>query len=285
MKKEIRIVDEQRGILQITTHDERHYAKQVTDEGTGLPKIAFEPSVTWVCSFYPKGVAFFKWLADKGWDEAEAIKAAAGDKGSKVHLACASLLEGQEVNITAPGIEGTRYLNKSTGQLEELTAEEYECVMAFADWYKNGACPRCKKAGCFDVIAFEYVVWGDGYAGSVDLKVRLRCCGAVGIVDIKSGQNIWREYELQVSAYKHADPETIDFLGILQVGYRRNKNQKWKFTEVPDRFDLFLAARQIWAVETEGVKPLQKDYPLSISLPDRMQSEVTEEINELVAAE
>ena len=54
-------------------------------------------------------------------------------------------------------------------------------------------------------------------------------------------------------------------LGILQVGYRRNK-AGWKLTEVEDQFPLFLAAKQIWAKECEGVEPFKKDYPLSITL-------------------
>jgi hypothetical protein len=54
-------------------------------------------------------------------------------------------------------------------------------------------------------------------------------------------------------------------LGILQVGYKRNKNG-FKFTEVEDQYPLFLATREIWKKETSGQRPLQKDYPLEISL-------------------
>ena len=54
-------------------------------------------------------------------------------------------------------------------------------------------------------------------------------------------------------------------LGILQVGYRRNK-AGWKLTPVEDQFPLFLAAKQIWQKECEGVAPLRRDYPLSVSL-------------------
>ena len=54
-------------------------------------------------------------------------------------------------------------------------------------------------------------------------------------------------------------------LAILQLGYRRNK-AGWKFTEVEDKFDLFLAARQIWHNESSGDKVSQKDFPLMLSL-------------------
>ena len=33
-----------------------------------------------IAGHYPKGIAFYKWLAEKGWDESQALKSAAGDK-------------------------------------------------------------------------------------------------------------------------------------------------------------------------------------------------------------
>lgn len=250
MKKEIRIANEEKKILQITTFDERWYAKDKVNAITGLPEYRFVPSVTWIAGHYPKGVAFYKWLASKGWDEAEAIKNAAGDKGSKIHLAVASLLDGNEVRIDS------KFTNKSTGQEDELTPEEYEAVMSFVDWYE-----QTKP----EVIAWEYVVWNDeeGYAGTVDLKCKID--DKTYIVDVKSSQDIWPEYELQVSAYKHAD-QRVDATAILQLGYRRNKTQKFKFTEIEDRYELFLAAKKIWAFECAGQAPLQKDYPMSLTL-------------------
>lgn len=87
MKKIIRITDEKRGIVQVTTSDERWYLKPSTDPVTELPVYKPVPSSTWIAEHWPKGIGFYRWLADKGWDEAEAIKAAAGDKGSAVHNA------------------------------------------------------------------------------------------------------------------------------------------------------------------------------------------------------
>jgi hypothetical protein len=249
MKKEIREVDPEKGIVQITTYDERWYTKPSNHPVTGLPDYQFVPSVTWIAGHYPKGVQFYKWLADKGWDEAEAIKQAAGDKGSKIHYAIDDLIHGKEIAMNA------QYPSKLTGQLEELSVQEYEAILSFADWY-NETKP--------EIISSEYVVFNDeqGYAGTVDIKCKID--GKTYIVDLKSGQHIWSEYELQLSAYKHAE-QGIDALAILQVGYRKNK-KKFKFTEIEDKFDLFLAAKQIWANECAGQTPSQKDYPLSVSL-------------------
>jgi hypothetical protein len=99
MKKVIRNVDEKRGILQATLSDERWYLKSTPNEVTGLPEYKAVPSATWIAGHYPKGVEFYKWLAGKGWDESQAIKEAAGDKGSKVHTAIEMILKGEEFRI------------------------------------------------------------------------------------------------------------------------------------------------------------------------------------------
>ncbi len=71
MHKEIRTVNGQ--WLQVTTIDERWYARPKVNQTTGLPEaFEFVPSVTWITGFYPKGVEFYKWLANTGWDTARA---------------------------------------------------------------------------------------------------------------------------------------------------------------------------------------------------------------------
>ncbi len=253
MKKEIRKADEEKGIVQITTFDERWYARDTKDPKTNLPTYQFVPSVTWITHFYPKGEQFLKWYAKHGWDEAEALKSSAGDKGSKIHLAIEDLLSGNVVKLDS------KYINKSTGNDEELKPNEYEAVMSFLEWYLE------TKP---EVIKFEYVVFNsaEGYAGTVDLKCRIK--DEVWIVDVKSGADVHPEHELQVSAYKHAEgQEDVSRTAILQVGYKKNKVKKYKFTEVPDKYGVFLSTKMIWKNETEGVAVSQKDYPMSISIP------------------
>ena len=247
MKKEIREVTKS-GTVRVTIADERWYIKPAKD-AEGIPKIVTVPSVTWIASHYPKGIAYYKWLADKGWNEAEAIKQAAGDRGSKVHQAIEYLISGKEVRME------TRFLNKTTDQLEELSLEEYEAIMSFVKWHDS-----VKP----DIFSSESVVFNDkdGYAGTVDLVCVID--GEQWIVDLKTGQYIWPEYELQVSAYKHA-MEGNYRLGILQIGYQHNKNG-FKFTEIQDKFDLFLAAKLIWQNECGDQKPSVKDYPVSLVL-------------------
>jgi hypothetical protein len=254
MKKIIK-QEKDSGIVQITIADERWYVKE-EKEG----QFVFVPSVTWIASFYPKGLGFWKWLANKGWDEAEALKQAAGDKGSKVHQAICDLIDGKEVKMDS------KYLNPTLEAEEELSLEEYEAIKSFIDWHRE-----------YKPIALmrETVVWNEkeNYAGTIDFICEIE--GVCWIIDFKTSQNIWTEQELQLSAYKHAfleeatiNDENLEIrLGILQLGYWRNK-KKYKFTEIEDKFDLFLSSKKIWENETRGIEPLKKDYPEILTLKE-----------------
>ncbi len=272
MKKIIKEVDEKKGIVQVTIADERWYMKPSKDEN-GLPIIKAVPSVTFITGSYPKGVAFYKWLADKGWDESEAIKQAAGNKGSKVHLAIADILQGKEVRIEA------KYPN-SEGIEEELTLEECDCILSFVNWFQEVK-PK--------VLAWETAIFSEinNYAGTIDFICEID--GQTWIVDFKTGQYIWPEYELQLSAYKRAVENGENFFhgvdvtniktAILQVGYRRNKNN-YKFTEVEDKFNLFQAAQVIWKNEHGSETVSKKDYPIILSPALSVQEVLKEKTNE-----
>ena len=257
MKKEIRELKD--GVWQITTLNERWYAKPSQNKETKLPEYAYYPSSTWIAGYYPKGIGFYKWLAQKGWDEAEAIKVAAGDKGSKVHYACDDIDKGIKIEMNA------HYPNPTTGQPEELTPEEYECVISFRDWTD-----KVKP----ELLANEITSFNEkeGYAGTIDKIYRIN--GEIWIVDIKTGPNLWPEQELQISSYSHLE---VDYqklgitdeewanrkLAILQIGYRKNQSG-YKFTEIQDKFKLFLNAKDVWANENPEATPKQANYPMSV---------------------
>jgi hypothetical protein len=263
MKIEIRVLNKEKNVVQITTPSERWYAKALKPDVKDMSDYKFVPSVTWIAGHYPKGIPFYRWLADKGWDEAEAIKQAAGNKGSKVHQAIGMYLSGERITMDA------KLTNHDTGQQEELSVEEYDCLLSFTQWYATLDNPK--------TIATEITVFNDieGYAGTVDWLVEIG--GELWLIDFKTSQQVWPEYEIQVSAYKHATlpVEKAPKLGILQIGYKKNKNG-WKFTEIEDKYDLFLSAKAIWANETAGEKPKQKDYPLFVELPKKKARKKTE---------
>ena len=238
MQHETRVVDAEKGIVQITTEDERFYSKTVDG------KTVFIPSVTWIADFLPKGVAFYKWLAQKGWDESQALKEAGGERGTMVHNAVEMLLRGNVIRYNS-------IIND-----RELTTEEYVCILSFKKWYDTYK-PTVEK--------IETTVFSpdDRYAGTMDLQCLIGDLRY--IVDFKTSANVWPSHIIQLSAYKHANPVKVDNLAILQLGYKRNKNG-YKFTEVEDKFDLFNAAYKIWADEMSEKSPLQKDLPLEITL-------------------
>lgn len=239
MKIERKVVDKKLGIVQCTTEDERWY----------LVDQIYLPSVTWICSFYPKGIGYMKWLAEKGWNEAEALKVLAGNKGSRVHKAIELLNSGETVR------HDTLFMDDSGVELE-LTADEYEAVISYANWFKSTN-PKILRSE-FTVVNTEF-----GFAGTVDIEAEIN--GELYVVDVKTSADIWPSHEIQVSAY--AKTLGNHKRAILQVGYKRNKN-KYKFTEIEDKFKLFLASREIWSEETAGIEPLQRDFPTSISLND-----------------
>jgi hypothetical protein len=278
MKKEIRDVDKERGIVRVTTSDERYYLRPVPNEKTGLPEYKTVPSVTWVAGFYPKGTAFYRWLSEHGWDEAEAIKVAAGDKGSAVHKAIEMILNDEPFRID------TKVLTYSgDGMVErELTYEELLCVKSFCDW---------REAVKPEVISTEITVFSDihGYAGTVDLICRID--GVPYVVDFKTSKQVWTEHELQISAYRMAlengeNPikensreikgKIVDLSGlktaILQVGYSKNK-AGYKWTEIEDAFPMFKVAQQIWKREVGDNTPgfTQKDFPLVLSAGKKVE--------------
>jgi hypothetical protein len=276
MKKVIRTTDEKRQITQITVADERWYMKPDTHPVSGVPTMKAVPSVTWIADYWPNKF-LENWRAEKGIDEAEAIKRAAGEKGGAVHLAIEKILNGEEFRIDTK-IEDK---NRSTEQelvTRDLTFEELVCVQSFIDW-RNEVKP--------EVIATETTVFSDinNYAGTVDFVCRID--GIPYVIDFKTSKQVSRAHELQVSAYRVAlengenplyeknanGTETNKLVNvsglktaILQLGYTRNKNG-YKFTEIDDAFPLFKVAQQIWKAEIGDNTPgfTKRDFPIVLS--------------------
>ena len=240
------------GTVQITIADERFY---IDKEGI------FWPSSSWISTFYPKGIQFYQWLASKGWDEAEEIKLAAGERGTKVHMACEDLMRGTPVPING------KYLSNRSGQQEELTPDECVGIYSFQKFLEQ----MNPKIHLIETNVKNKEV---GYAGTMDLVCEIN--GELGILDIKTAQSIWTSSKIQVSSYKHAfkglptteihggqevkvmkQPEK---LWILQVGYRKNKDQ-WKLTELEDDWAGFLLAKEIWQREAGSVSPKKLEFP------------------------
>lgn len=256
MKRTYTIIDEARGLARITTDDERFYIREVADEITGVKSHIYRPSVTWIANYVPKGVGFYKWLAEHGWDESEAIKQERGKYGSRVHKAIELLIQGEEVRMD------TQIPDPETQELNALTVEEYTALISFKEWWTEFN----NDHDSVEVVEVEHTLWPDSevFAGSIDLLLLVD--GEYWIIDFKTSQNIWLSHEAQLSAYKKGLALTgVVHTAILQVGYRKNK-RGFKFTELEDKYHLFEAAYAFWKDEHNGTKPFQKDLPLSLTL-------------------
>jgi hypothetical protein len=249
MEKIIRTAKD--GTVQITIADERFY---IDNDGI------FWPSSTWISSFYPKGVEFYKWLAATGWDEAEEIKMAAGEKGTRVHIASEDVMQGKPVNTNA------KYADRS-GIEKELTPEECEAINSCLNFLKDVN----PKIHIVEQIVKNKEV---GYAGTMDVVCEIG--GELGILDIKTSQSLYTSHKIQLSSYLHAFKglPTIEVHGgkeikvmkmptklwVLQLGYRRNE-RRWKLTEVEDDFEGFMLAHKLWQREAGKVEPKKLEFP------------------------
>lgn len=264
MKIETREIDIKRGIVQVTTRDERWYP---TRDGK-----SYLPSSSWISSYYYKGKEFIKWLQEHP-DDSEKVKEESGNRGSKVHQGIQLLLTCHKCHKPCVGkcSKGGEHVGEtlkiddklpnSEGKMEEITVEEWECLIGFSNF---------KKKYNPTTISVEHTVFNekDGYAGTLDWKVLINYEGVdyIAIIDHKTSKAIYPNHKIQLSSYKHAEGnEDVEKQFILQVGYKRNK-EWFKFTEVEDCYNVFLATRVIWDNENKNVFPKQMEYPLSLKL-------------------
>ena len=265
MLKEIKVIDEKKGIARVTTVDERWYFKTVMNLETGLPETKFFPSSTWIISCYPKGKWLTEWREEVGKEEADRIKKAAGSRGSKVHYACEMIDRGMEIDI-----QKSKFLNPNNGQEEELTADEVLYILNYKNYIedKNNI-----------LLANELVVFGDVYAGTIDkiwaTPTIVPGVRQIWLIDLKTSKSVSREYELQLSSYSHAD---IDYkklgitdeewvgrkLGVLRLDY--GKERKAFLNEVEDCYSLFRdSIYPTWQDLYSKSAPKQYEFPLKIA--------------------
>lgn len=262
MEKTIKVIDDARGIVQITTPDERFYTIMAQDEKTGNPEYSYLPSITWITSYWPKGDGFKRYLQNHTADEAESILTTAGARGSRIHEAIESFIAGEEIRHDAK-------FPDSNGIESELTADEYRAIVKFAAW--DALMKPEYLASEKTVISRKY-----GYAGTLDAIAKIG--DEYWLIDWKTGKGVYTSYYLQVAALRQAAieegllPTGVPVkTAILQVGMPTKIG--WKWTEVPEMtkqgkpyFDLFRIAKAIWESETGEAGPRQIDLPLSVKM-------------------
>jgi len=270
MKVEIKDVDEKKGLVRITYGDERWYFDPAK-KAPGIPVYVARPSITWIAGYWYKGKEYLRWLVQHNtWEDVESGLAEAGSRGSKVHSAVELFFSGENVR------HDTKVLNPETEKVEELTGQEYFMVKTFMEWWTEFKAQYDK----IEILAVEksYTFKGEpgmerGYGFTVDLVVAGTKEGKreVSIIDLKTGQNIWKAASIQLSGiYQGLLKEGVvpkeSKLYTLQVGYKRNKFKKYKLTEHEYRFDRVKTAYDMWSDENVDAHPEQQEFPLELVL-------------------
>jgi hypothetical protein len=273
MRKEITLADRERGIYRITTDDQRFYSKPGNDKVSGAPTTIYVPSVTWITT-YVQSPFLDEWREAVGGEAADAYMKFRGDRGSKVHEACTMVMNGETIDC-----ERSLFRNESKDCAEPLTGSEIECIISFKKWYEAATAGQlwmkdkdAEKKGKkllpsgYRITNWNTVLWHpeDLFAGTLDIEAERDTDGSLGIIDIKTSKGVYDGHRAQVKGYQKCDPR-YKWAGVLRLG--ADTERGWFFEEVEDRFfQCFDNAYADWKFKNEGLKPFQKDYPLTLSL-------------------
>lgn len=232
---------------QLTLLDSRFYT---------TPEEGWVPSVTTILSAYPKDAHFFKWLKENG-EEADAIRDAAGRRGSAVHELTERYDRGEEISLVT-----------DTGALE-VGLEEWSMFERYVDFST-----RHKP----EIILNEqnFVSAKLGYAGTVDRIIDLK--GVKYLIDIKTSNNLHPSYWLQLAAYKELIKVVanidVDAVAILWLNAKTRtygngaamQGPGWQFVKKEDTtadINLFYCTKTLWEAQNKDIKPRQLTYKLN----------------------
>lgn len=265
MKKSIKIIDESRGIVQVTAVDERFYAIPSNDPITGLPVYEYYPSSSWIAGYDYMPPGLLEW-AKKNGVEADQIMLDAAARGSKIHHAIQKVIAGETLEMD------TLVFNGQSGKEEELTIDEWGVVKTFIDW--NNEVKPVYLLSERTVISKKY-----RYGGTLDAVCKIG--DNTYLIDFKTSKSVYTSHIVQISSYKQAliedmpKVEKIE-MAILQIGYLRNK-KGWKFNEIEDKFPRFLRDYETWKEENPDSKPRQIDLPIKLFISNPLQAPTTKE--------
>jgi len=138
-----------------------------------------------------------KWIGELGNAEAERVRTKAATRGTLVHALAALVVEG------VPSIPMGDEDAPAQAQLD-----------AFTDWYEQYVA---------EVYAVELMVanYPAQYAGALDFLLRFKGDKEPTVVDVKSGKGLYREMNLQTSAYREATLPLLGDYGFTKKACRR----------------------------------------------------------------
>src|SRR3990167_2458855 len=223
--------------------DERFYRKSM--DGTDDE---YRPSLTYVigCA-YPMDFGLVQWRGDVGNKRADEIMEETAEDGSYVHQALENIFKGEE--IKRADIEA-RFSPKRSLKI-------MRCLQAALDWY-NDVQPK--------ILATEYIVWHDRFAGTVDLKCEID--GKTYILDQKTSKTIHSTHKVQIAGYGMADE--ADNIAILHLGNTTKKKYSFLVLDQEDRTKYEEQCNQtltMFHTLNPNARPNSETYPDIFNLP------------------
>lgn len=232
---------------QITLLDARYYT---------TPEEGWVPSVTTILEAYPKDISFLKWLKENG-EEADAIRDAAGRRGSNVHALTEAYDAGLEVSLL------TEDGRVAYSMQEWAMLERY---VQFSDRFQP------------EILQSEqnYVSSALGYAGTIDRVIRMG--GKTILMDIKTSNSLHDTYWLQLAAYRRLLEAnagiTVDEVGILWLNAKTRTEGRngavqgigWQLVteQNTDRYyELFQHTMALWKAQNKDAIPRNLTYQIS----------------------
>ncbi len=216
----------------------------------------FYPSVTTILQAYPKDAHFYKWLKEVG-NDADTIRDAAGERGSTVHKLTELYDDGMEVSLV-----------NETGKLN-FSMQEWQMFERYVDFRQRF--PMKILATEMQLISEKY-----GEAGTLDRYIILN--GKKLVLDIKTSNNLYEHYWLQLAAYRRmfADisGEQVDGVCILWLNAKtRSDGSKgaiqgkgWQLVIREDSthdIELYEATKALWKHQNKDATPNNVTYQLT----------------------
>jgi len=210
----------------------------------GDKDLGYFPSATTILNAYPQAAHLTKWIAENGWNESQRILKEAGLRGTKVHDAIESLINGSELHAL------------------HYSLDEWRRINAFVEWYKQAD---------IEVIALELPVFSKkhGYAGRFDCLAMLD--GKLTVIDWKTSGSMYPHFPLQFAAYARAIEEQTDLKIEQTAGLQLGTSSKagWKLDIHKDwkhAWKMFTHVKHIWEYDRFGSKKTKKGIEAPVIL-------------------
>ena len=213
------------------------------------------PRVTKIVDIKSKP-ALYKFYAETGFVTGEKVKTQSASEGTLIHETAEKILIGETPNIDptiAPSIEALQIFLETKNQNPDT---KIEIIPEF--------------------IEKRVVNYGERYAGTIDSLAIIG--GRLGVLDIKTSYAVFRDYNLQVSAYLEAlkpDLKNISTAWVLRIDQiktclkcgatLRQKGGRDKIRLVKKNGKGYNCERHEWSplkgdIELKEITSLEKDF-------------------------